>query len=279
MAKDAARRRRCRAAAAWSPPSRRSRRRSRGKGEETRRRNPSPPKPPAAIDASNNIVSDDPAPNDAVNVDTKTIDFYDMSDTLTPYVEAWVVAENARGRAVTIARPEERGARSRRGRNAEATRRRSSKTATASSSSSTRPWSRSGRVPPRITSSSTRRTSTRPFAVHRTERGGEATYHGPGQLVIYPVFNLREHQTDLHWYMRSLEEVAIKAMRELGVENPGRVEGLTGAWANVPPSGAQEKEAASTPLAGEAAQGGRHRRPRASVGHVPRHGVQRGARI
>jgi lipoyl(octanoyl) transferase len=76
-----------------------------------------------------------------------------------------------------------------------------------------------------------------PFAVHRTERGGEATYHGPGQLVLYPVFNLREHQTDLHWYMRSLEEVAIRAMRELGVENPGRVEGLTGAWANVPPSG------------------------------------------
>ena len=219
-----------------------------GKGRRDAAKKPVAAKAAAAIDASNNIVSDDPAPNDAVNVDTKTIDFYDMSDTLTPYVEAWEWQKtlvDARLRSLDPKNAEHEVA--------EAKRR--------------------GDPPPifqdrdclilvqhpPVVTLGTGSTSDNlkfdpedvnaPFAVHRTERGGEATYHGPGQLVIYPVFNLREHQTDLHWYMRSLEEVAIKAMRELGVENPGRVEGLTGAWANVPPSGAQEKEAASTPLA------------------------------
>ena len=58
-----------------------------------------------------------------------------------------------------------------------------------------------------------------PFPVHRTERGGEATYHGPGQLVIYPIINLQDghHRPDLHWYMRSLEDVALATMESLGV--------------------------------------------------------------
>ncbi|KAJ0980333.1 hypothetical protein J5N97_008588 [Dioscorea zingiberensis] len=43
-----------------------------------------------------------------------------------------------------------------------------------------------------------------PFAIHRTERGGEVTYHGPGQLVMYPIVNLRYHKMDLNWYLRSL---------------------------------------------------------------------------
>jgi len=72
------------------------------------------------------------------------------------------------------------------------------------------------------------------FAVRRCERGGEATYHGPGQLVVYPILNLARspHQADLHWYMRSLEAVALGAMRELGLDASacGRIEGLTGAW-------------------------------------------------
>lgn len=85
-----------------------------------------------------------------------------------------------------------------------------------------------------------------PFPVHRTERGGEATYHGPGQLVIYPIINLQDghHRPDLHWYMRSLEDVAVATMESLGVAKPGRVDGLTGAWANVekPPDAEDEGE-------------------------------------
>ena len=69
-----------------------------------------------------------------------------------------------------------------------------------------------------------------PLPLHRTERGGEATYHGPGQLVVYPVLHLREHTADLHWYMRSLEEVALRTLSALGLPGGRRVPGLTGAW-------------------------------------------------
>ena len=73
------------------------------------------------------------------------------------------------------------------------------------------------------------RSDTPPFELHRTERGGEVTYHGPGQLVLYPILDLREYRQDVHWYMRSLEEVALRTLGSLGL--PGeRVEGLTGAW-------------------------------------------------
>lgn len=54
--------------------------------------------------------------------------------------------------------------------------------------------------------------SNPPHPLYRTERGGEVTYHGPGQLVVYPILNLNRHQTDLHWYLRQLEEVAIVAL-------------------------------------------------------------------
>ncbi len=51
-----------------------------------------------------------------------------------------------------------------------------------------------------------------PFPLYRTERGGEVTYHGPGQLVLYPIVNLRNHQQDLHWYLRGLEEIVIRCV-------------------------------------------------------------------
>ncbi|KAL7127425.1 hypothetical protein ABFS83_14G252300 [Erythranthe nasuta] len=69
-----------------------------------------------------------------------------------------------------------------------------------------------------------------PFDLYRTERGGEVTYHGPGQIVMYPIMNLRYHKMDLHWYLRALEEVVIRALHSaFGIE-ASRVEGLTGVW-------------------------------------------------
>jgi lipoyl(octanoyl) transferase len=69
-----------------------------------------------------------------------------------------------------------------------------------------------------------------PLPVHRVERGGEVTYHGPGQLVLYPVLDLQHHRKDLHWYMRSLEEVAIRALSAVSDLDGQRVPGLTGVW-------------------------------------------------
>ena len=69
----------------------------------------------------------------------------------------------------------------------------------------------------------------RGVAVAEVERGGDVTYHGPGQLVGYPILQLREHREDLHWYLRQLEAVLITALGRLGVaaeRNPG----LTGVW-------------------------------------------------
>ncbi|KAL0360748.1 UNVERIFIED_CONTAM: Octanoyltransferase LIP2p, chloroplastic [Sesamum radiatum] len=69
-----------------------------------------------------------------------------------------------------------------------------------------------------------------PFDLYRTERGGEVTYHGPGQLVMYPIINLRHHKMDLHWYLRALEEVVIRALESTFSIEASRVEGLTGVW-------------------------------------------------
>ncbi|XP_057434894.1 octanoyltransferase LIP2p, chloroplastic-like [Lotus japonicus] len=69
-----------------------------------------------------------------------------------------------------------------------------------------------------------------PFHIHRTERGGEVTYHGPGQLVMYPIINLRRHKMDLHWYLRTLEEVVIRVLSSTFSIQASRVEGLTGVW-------------------------------------------------
>lgn len=69
----------------------------------------------------------------------------------------------------------------------------------------------------------------RGYDVHDIERGGDVTYHGPGQLVGYPIIDLSEHRQDLHWYLRQLEAVLIDALETLGVP-AGRVDGLTGVW-------------------------------------------------
>jgi len=65
--------------------------------------------------------------------------------------------------------------------------------------------------------------------VVETHRGGEVTFHGPGQLVGYPVLGLRDRRPDLHWYLRTLEDVVIDALGELGIRG-GRVVGKTGVW-------------------------------------------------
>ncbi len=68
-----------------------------------------------------------------------------------------------------------------------------------------------------------------PYPVHRTNRGGQATYHGPGQLVGYPVLDLGLFDRDLHAYLRFLEEVIITLLSRRGI-TAGRLEGKTGVW-------------------------------------------------
>ena len=65
----------------------------------------------------------------------------------------------------------------------------------------------------------------------RIERGGEVTYHCPGQLVGYPILNLTYYQKDLHWYLRQLEEVLIQTLAVYGLEGT-RIAGMTGVWLN-----------------------------------------------
>jgi lipoyl(octanoyl) transferase len=67
-----------------------------------------------------------------------------------------------------------------------------------------------------------------------TDRGGKSTYHGPGQLVCYPIFDLTRHGQDIKRYCRDLEEALIRALAQLGVEAT-RIEGLTGIWLEAPP--------------------------------------------
>jgi lipoyl(octanoyl) transferase len=65
-----------------------------------------------------------------------------------------------------------------------------------------------------------------------TNRGGDITYHGPGQLVGYPILNLGEIRRDVGWYVRSLEEAMIRATAEFGIASK-RVAGCTGVWVDV----------------------------------------------
>jgi len=77
--------------------------------------------------------------------------------------------------------------------------------------------------------SSLRDTSMLPARVVETNRGGQATYHGPGQLVGYPILDLRERNRDLHAHLRNIEEALILTCRDFGIPADRR-EGLTGVW-------------------------------------------------
>lgn len=107
--------------------------------------------------------------------------------------------------------------------------------------------------PPTITHSTTGRGSenvvasaeqlaARGVVIEGTDRGGNVTFHGPGQLVGYPIVALGDGERDLHRYLRNVEEVLIRSARALGVET-ARVKGRTGTWVDSPDH-AEEKLAA-----------------------------------
>ena len=66
-------------------------------------------------------------------------------------------------------------------------------------------------------------------AFHPTDRGGDITYHGPGQIVGYPIIDLREWKRDVVAYVRAIEQVAIDALADFGI-SAGRLQGMTGVW-------------------------------------------------
>jgi lipoyl(octanoyl) transferase len=70
--------------------------------------------------------------------------------------------------------------------------------------------------------------------VVETDRGGKSTYHGPGQLVCYPILDLNRHGRDVKKYVRDLEEALIETLRRFGLEGE-RIDGLTGVWFTRPP--------------------------------------------
>jgi len=69
------------------------------------------------------------------------------------------------------------------------------------------------------------------IAFHATDRGGDITYHGPGQIVGYPIFDLREWKRDVVGFVRTIEQAIIDSLAEFGIE-AGHIKGLTGVWAN-----------------------------------------------
>lgn len=74
--------------------------------------------------------------------------------------------------------------------------------------------------------------------LHPSDRGGDVTYHGPGQIVAYPIFDLTEHVRDVRWYVDQLEEVMIRTTSDFGIAAK-RVEGQHGAW--IAAAGGDEK--------------------------------------
>ncbi len=79
--------------------------------------------------------------------------------------------------------------------------------------------------------------ASRQVEVHESGRGGDITYHGPGQIVGYPIMDLRPDRCDVHKYVRDLEEVMIRAAADFGLQG-GRIQGLSGAWVGADKLGA-----------------------------------------
>ena len=71
--------------------------------------------------------------------------------------------------------------------------------------------------------------AARGIALEKVDRGGDVTYHGPGQLVAYPILDLKQWKQSIRWYLRSLEQVLINQLAVYGLR-AGREEGLTGVW-------------------------------------------------
>jgi lipoate-protein ligase B len=69
----------------------------------------------------------------------------------------------------------------------------------------------------------------RGLQVFDVERGGDVTFHGPGQMVGYPIIDLRKHREDLHWYLRRLEAGLVHGLAKMGIQ-AGTATGLTGVW-------------------------------------------------
>ena len=69
----------------------------------------------------------------------------------------------------------------------------------------------------------------RGVSFHLTDRGGDITYHGPGQLIVYPILDLKRHRRDIHWYLRNLETCIIRTLASFGIV-ADRIAGATGVW-------------------------------------------------